>query len=112
MLRQLRQGLVALQRHRGHLGLECRSMIPSRSLHRRAPLVRHHPVASVQQDDHVSHCQNFRDHLWRYQVKSTIDGEKIPETRKRSGGDSKLGLGLDGWHNGPGWPSHECSVSP
>ena len=59
----------------------------------------------------VSETQHERQGR-HYQVKSTIEEEKTPETRKHSGGDSTLGLGLDGWHNGPGWPSHECSVSP
>ena len=54
VLRQLRQCLVALQRRHGHPGLEFRPVIPYRALHRRVPLVRHHPEASVKQADHLS----------------------------------------------------------
>jgi len=64
LCRQLRQRLVALERGEGHLGLECRTVIASRSLHHRAPLVRHPSWASVKQGYHLAHCPNFRDPLF------------------------------------------------
>src|SRR5437879_13173891 len=58
--RQLRQRLVALDRGECYLCLECCPMIPSRSLHRLAPLVRPPSGASVMPGYHLSHCPNFR----------------------------------------------------
>ena len=52
LFRSLRQRLVALAGRQGHLGLECRPVMASRALHRRAPLVRHSLVASVKQGYH------------------------------------------------------------
>ncbi len=63
VLRQFGQRLVAFDRRQGHLGLKCRSVIPSCSLHRLAPLVRHHLVASVKPGYHLPHCPNFRSPL-------------------------------------------------
>ena len=40
--------------------LEGRSVIPSRSFHRLAPLVRHQPVALVKPGSLLPHCPNFR----------------------------------------------------
>lgn len=63
MLSQFRQRFVAFDRGSGHLGLEGRPVIASRSLHRLAPLVGHHPVASVKPGYHLPHCPNFRGPL-------------------------------------------------
>ena len=45
LLGQLRQRFIAFDRGQGHLGLEGRSVIAVRSLHRLTPLVRHQLVA-------------------------------------------------------------------
>ena len=60
VLGQFGQRLVAVDRGQRHLSLEGRPVIPSRSLHRLAPLVRHSSVASVKPGSHLSHCPNFR----------------------------------------------------
>jgi len=72
LLRQLGQRHIAFDRRQGHLGLEGRPVIASRSLHRLAPLVRHHPVTLVKPGYHLAHCPNLRSplciitttHLW------------------------------------------------
>jgi hypothetical protein len=56
--------LVAFDRGHCHLSLEGGPVIAARSLHRRAPLVRHPLVASVKQGDHLAHCPNFRSPLY------------------------------------------------
>ena len=59
---QLRQCFLAFDRGECHLCFEGRPMMASRSLHR---LVLGSPLgASIQQGDHLPHCQNFRDSLW------------------------------------------------
>ena len=59
LCRQLRQRLLAFDRGEGHLRLEGRPVIASRSLHRLAPLVRPPSGASVTQGYHLAHCPNF-----------------------------------------------------
>ena len=82
MLRQFRQGLVALQRRHGHHGLEFRPVIPSRALHRRAPLVHHHPVASVKQRPTTHHTVRI---FWTTSpVESNGIGEKNQPRSQRS----------------------------
>ena len=57
----------------GHLRLEGRSVIPSRSLHRLAPLVHHHLVAFVKPGSHLSHCPNFWSSLYASQDLALTD---------------------------------------
>src|SRR4029077_11678150 len=59
LCRQLRQRLIAFDRGEGHLSLEGRPVIASRSLHRLAPLVRPLSGASIKQGYHLAHCPNF-----------------------------------------------------
>ena len=59
LLGQLGQYFVAFDRGQGHLRFKGRSVIPSRSLHRLAPLVHHHLVAFVKPGYHLSHCPNL-----------------------------------------------------
>ncbi|MGH7909389.1 MAG: hypothetical protein ACRENW_06015, partial [Thermodesulfobacteriota bacterium] len=54
-------------------------MIPSRSLHRLAPLVRHHAVTSVKPGYHLSYCPNFRSPLSRT---ATLHKSGIEKLRK------------------------------
>ena len=63
-LGQFGKRLVAFDGGHGHLRLEGRSVIPSRSLHRLAPLVHHHLVAFVKPGLQVSRCPIFRSPLW------------------------------------------------
>ena len=63
LLRSFGQRRVAFDRRQRHLGLTRGSVIPSCSLHRLAPLVRHHLVASVKPGYHLPHCPNFRSPL-------------------------------------------------
>lgn len=60
---QFRQRLVAFDRRQRDLRLKRGPVIPSCSLHRRAPLVRHSLVALVKQGYHLSHCPNCRSLL-------------------------------------------------
>lgn len=60
LLRQLRDRLITFTACQRHMGLERISMIPSRSFHCLAPLVRHHSVASMKSGYHLSHWPNFR----------------------------------------------------
>ena len=87
VLGQFGQRLAAFDRGQCHLRLEGGPVIASRSLHRLAPLVRHHPVALVKQGYHLSHCPNFRDPLvspagFNSQIKRALklDGIALFET--------------------------------
>ena len=77
LCRQLRQCLLVLDRGNGHLCLECRPVIPSRSLHRLAFLVRSFSGASVKQGYHLSYCPNFWGPLslsqWSPHVPTDLD---------------------------------------
>ena len=64
VLGQFGHRLAAFDRGQCYLRLEGRPVIASRSFHRLAPLVRHHPVALVKQGYHLSHCPNFRGPLY------------------------------------------------
>jgi hypothetical protein len=58
------QRLITFDSRQSHLHLECCSMIPSRSFHCLAPLVRHHLVAFVKPGSHLPYCQNFWSPLY------------------------------------------------
>jgi hypothetical protein len=55
--------LVAFDGRQGHRRLEARSVIPSRSFHRLATLVRHPSMALVKPGYHLPYCPNFRSPL-------------------------------------------------
>ena len=78
MLGSFGQGLVAFDRGQCHLRFERCPVIASRSLHGRAPLVRHPLVASVKPGYHLAHCPNFRSPLSTLILDISAVGERGP----------------------------------